>query len=272
MASFVCLGGRLKVAVSSGLQASGIIVLFVSLGTGFGSNASDEGKFAFFFSIFVANLLCLIGFFWLFVRDVVPKSMKRRDSQLELDQKDLWMDEGEDVTTSQGPTSSLKIYSMTFKKVFHCTKLSCCCIFLTVSSSMAVGSYFGEVVSDSESLPQLLFFTRLFADFAGRPILLCFTIESVPIVAIFSLIRFLAIPLFFVLAKKGGVDAILFLLVAFYSFTSGFIVTACFQAAPKSLPENCRDGDNLTKQASLLNIFLCFSIVIGVINSLRIYL
>merc|ERR1712151_550027 len=156
--------------------------------------------------------------------------------------------------------------TMSYWEIFQDVHLCCFSILITVTSSMTIGAYFTQVHSDSQSLPQVLFFTRLFTDFLGRPTALLISINSSYIISIFSFIRLLLVPFFFLAAASDSPqdfpnsDGLLIALVAFFAFTSGYIVTVCFQAGPLCLPDDC-DESTITKQASLLNVFLCTSVV-----------
>ena len=139
--------------------------------------------------------------------------------------------------------------------------------------SVYIGSFFTQVKSDSQSLPQILFFTKLFTDFLGRPTALLISITSDYVISIFSFLRLLLVPFFFFAATSDSPedfpnsDELLIGLVAYFAFTSGYIVTVCFQVGPLCLPNNC-DESTITKQANLLNVFLCTSIVLGVLLAL----
>merc|ERR1740129_814307 len=121
---------------------------------------------------------------------------------------------------------------------------------MTVASSMVMGCYFSEVNTSSEMLPQVLFFTRMFTDFFGRPAALFIPVNSDYKIFTFSLIRLALVPFYFVAAAADWfptTDELLIGLVAFFSFTSGYIVTICFQIAPNYLPEGS-DEAALTRQ------------------------
>merc|ERR1712157_266534 len=205
----------------------------------------------FFLGIFTLNFLFLIGFVILFFRTNVKDSIVRRDSQQNIN-----------TLLKEKPTDN----NMSVLQIFNVSSLSFYSIIVTVTSSTAIGSFFGEVVSDLESLPQILFFTRLLSDFFGRLVVMYLPLQSDFIIAIASTIRVLLVPIYFILSPVGGVDVILILLVATFSFTTGVIVTGSFQVAPINL--NYPTSANLSKQASILNVFLCISINFGVIVSL----
>merc|ERR1712157_431706 len=194
----------------------------------------------FFLGIFTLNFLFLIGFVILFFRTNVKDSIVRRDSQQNIN-----------TLLKEKPTDN----NMSVLQIFNVSSLSFYSIIVTVTSSTAIGSFFGEVVSDLESLPQILFFTRLLSDFFGRLVVMYLPLQSDFIIAIASTIRVLLVPIYF----------ILILLVATFSFTTGVIVTGSFQVAPINL--NYPTSANLSKQASILNVFLCISINFGVIVS-----
>jgi len=278
MASFVSPDDSgLKVAVSTGLQASGILVLIVSLSTNFGRDDKDDGKLLFFGTIFILDALCYFSFIWLlFVRQVVTASMFRRDTLIGASTSISLMNSGalldgynSESGTIDGDDAEEIGVTMSNWEIFEDCKSICFSILVTVTSSMTIGSYFTQVKSDSPMLPQVLFFTRLFADVLARPTALLLSMTSAMSISMFAFVRLMLVPLFFIVASDpdwfpSSDDMVLVVLVAFFAFSSGYIVTVCFNAAPLSLPEGCSES-TLTKQASLLNVFLCSSVVLGVL-------
>jgi len=195
----------------------------------------------------------------MFIRDSQLRASSLRDALLDIDSDPVM-----DTTTSA---------TLSYWEIFQDCKLCCFSLLITVSSSMAIGSFFTQIKSDSQSLPQMLFFTKLFTDVLGRPTALLISINSDYTISIISFIRLLLVPIFFLAATSDSPedfpnsDELLIGLVAFFAFTSGYIVTVCFQVGPSCLPDNC-DESTITKQASLLNVFLCASIVLGVLLAL----
>ena len=232
------------------------------------------------------------SFIWLlFVRQVVTASMFRRDTLIGASTSISLMNSGalldgynSESGTIDGDDAEEIGVTMSNWEIFEDCKSICFSILVTVTSSMTIGkyalffdvnthtflgSYFTQVKSDSPMLPQVLFFTRLFADVLARPTALLLSMTSAMSISMFAFVRLMLVPLFFIVASDpdwfpSSDDMVLVVLVAFFAFSSGYIVTVCFNAAPLSLPEGCSES-TLTKQASLLNVFLCSSVVLGVL-------
>merc|ERR1711862_998235 len=102
-----------------------------------------------------------------------------------------------------------------------------------------------------------------FVIFFGRPAALLIPINSDHKLFGFTLFRLAFVPFYFIAAEEywGSPthDALMIGFVAFFSSTSGYIVTTSFQIAPNFLPEGSSQS-TLTRQASLLNVFLAASI------------
>ena len=61
-------------------------------------------------------------------------------------------------------------------------------------------------------------------------------------------------------------DILFILLTAVIAFMSGYLVTGCYQLAPKCIPEKLRD-ENLAKQASFLTVAFSIAAVGGLCTS-----
>jgi len=158
---------------------------------------------------------------------------------------------------------------LSYKELWRITRPCCVALMFTVGSSMSVASWFNRVQSadpSNQSLPRILFYTRLFMDFLGRPATLWIPPTSHSCIGIVTAIRFCFVPFFFVYVAAGEHvlprnDGAVILGVALFSFTSGYNATACYQLAPNLL----RDGQkgSTPKQTGLINVCFSASIVIG---------
>lgn len=267
MASFVyCDCGRLPAAVTSGMQASAILILIVSIATGFGRGASMEGLNAFYFSIAGLVVCCWACFQALMncSKDVVS-SMYRRDSSMFESMGEPLMSNGDTEaqdSLEEAPTASEPFVEMSVKDLWKWTWPACISIALAVGSSMSVASYFNRVTSqyaNNQSFPQLLFYTRLFADLLGRPATLFCSPKSATTLLTLSVFRLAFVPLFFLYITTNWIpknDALATLGVFAFAFTSGYIATLSYQLAPALLRESERERNSI-KQTSLVNV--CFS-------------
>jgi len=83
MASFVSAGGALKASISSGLQASALVVLMVSIMTGFGSSGNASGLQSFFLIVAGVEFILLGVFLVLMWKSrLIAMSMTQRDTSL----------------------------------------------------------------------------------------------------------------------------------------------------------------------------------------------
>ncbi|CAB9519013.1 expressed unknown protein [Seminavis robusta] len=176
----------------------------------------------------------------------------------------------------------------------------CLAVFLTVASSMAVASWFNRVPSDRESLPQVLFYTRLFADLLSRPATLWLPqLQSSNKILWYLMalvfLRLLFVPYFFIYTTNTTnllprSDVTMTLGVFGFAFSSGFITTLVYQLAPRYCPttsttrttaqlrsasaadqeeEEEHPSDNVVlKQTNLLNVCFSASVLLGLLGSL----
>lgn len=363
MASFVYPGcGRLAASVTAGLQASAVLVLFVTLGTG-GSTDPDNCRLHYFYGIIsILVALCWLGFQRLMThsRDVY-RSMVRRDSFIQLSSlggSSMALEDEEAVASYHDaddlltPTSSrsqssddgdtqasaeqlLPSHSTNEAAEPHCSSTGpgndnnnqqpfwtlspamkqvilqswplCLAIFLTVASSMAVASWFNRVPSTSkhhpEMLPQVLFYTRLFADLLARPSTLLLPTNNDPespperrtLWYLLGLVgvRLFFVPYFFLYTTSSWFprsDCLMTLGVFAFAFSSGFITTWVYQLAPKyckAIPVTSSEQESLLQQGApqqqqstagdallllqqtnLLNVCFSASVLLGLIGSL----
>jgi len=203
-----------------------------------------------------------------------------------------------DSLVPTGRTSFTTMQRMLFR---HSWPL-CLAIFLTVGSSMAVASWFNRVPSANHpNLPQVLFYTRLFADLLGRPTTLLLPnvintdnrsneTSSTPFsmvtkhrpLMVIVLLRLFFAPFFFLYCMPTSSipknDILVAIGVFGFAFSSGFVTTRVYQIAPLY----CRRGrgvsandstndihdDQVLKQTNLLNVCFSASILIGLMFSL----
>jgi hypothetical protein len=269
MASFIypkC--ARLPAAVSCGMQASAFFVLFVSLTTGFGSSGKSQGLDSFYISITVLVGLCWICFHLLISRcHDVFESMLRRDSSI-CGLREPLLDSAEaDPEPIESPVDAEMDYNALWRTSWPC----CVSIMVTVASSMSVASWFNRVESSdplNQSLPQVLFYTRLLADLFARPATLLVTPPSARCLLTVSMFRLLFVPLFFVYTSMDNIprsDVVVTCGVAVFAFSSGYIVTCCYQLAPSML--NMEQQNSTPKQVGLMNVCFSGSLLCGLIAS-----
>lgn len=367
MASFVYPGcGRLAASVTAGLQASAVLVLFVTIGTG-GSTDPDNCRLHYFYGIIsILVALCWLGFQRLMThsRDVY-RSMTRRDSFIQLsslggssialedEEAGSSYHDADDVLTptssqsqnsddgdSQASAEPLLLSYSNAAGEFLCSNSNpssdddnninnqqafwtlspamkqvilqswplCVAIFLTVASSMAVASWFNRVPSTSkhhpEMLPQVLFYTRLFADLLARPSTLLLPTNNYPespperhtlwYLLGLVFVRLFFVPYFFLYTTSSWFprsDCLMTLGVFAFAFSSGFITTWVYQLAPKyckaitatateqesllhqgppQQQQQSTEGDALLllQQTNLLNVCFSASVLLGLIGSL----
>jgi hypothetical protein len=171
MASFVyphC--GRSSASVNAGMQASGLLVLAVSLTYGFGGCTSKEGLNWFYNTIAAMLIVCWCCFQALLMcSHGVAQSMQRRDAinlSSEMEEPLLSPSRQNDSNQNQSITTQDSV-EISFTSLWNTSWPVCVVIILTVGSSMSVSSWFNRVQSQdptNTSFPQLLFYTRLFGD------------------------------------------------------------------------------------------------------------
>jgi hypothetical protein len=252
--------GRLKAAVSAGVQASALVVLAVSLLTGFGSSGSDTQMGVFFWTI--AGLECMFfGIFLLlmYCRPPVTASMIRRDNSI------LSM-----VPLLNDDTPVLRPRDLDYFELWESTRTCCLTLIFTLLPSFLVASWFTHVRTRWIQLPQVLFYTRIGADFCGRIATILVPPCSVKCLAITSGLRCIPVVVFFINASSSSLfqanDLLSIVLVALIAFLSGYLVTGSFQLAPELLTNENRQA-NVAKQASLLNVAFSFAAVGGLLSS-----
>ena len=261
MASFVSDDPRLKASVSAGLQSSALLTLIISLLSGFGSSENTSGMFSFFYTI--AGLQCAsFGSFLLLIYNSrkVSDAMTRRDSSLSVALME--MDGGEEMHNYP--------VEMEYGQIWEKTSLCCITLMFTLVPSFLVGSWFTHINSENMMLPQILFYTRIISDLFGRLVTIKVRPSSTRFLFFLSLIRLLVVLAFFINASTNWFpqrDIVSTILVALISFTSGYLVTGCFQLGPSMLPPEQLER-SVTKQASLLNVAFSISAVIGISSSL----
>jgi MFS family permease len=260
MASFMSSSGRLKATISAGSQASALVVLAVSLSTGFGSSGSNRQMGVFFLTIAVLECM-FFGIFLLlmYCRPPVTASMIRRDSSI-FSLMPLLNDD----------TPVVQPRDLDYFELWESTRTCCVTLIVTLIPTFLVASWFTHVRTSWMQLPQLLFYTRIGADFCGRIATILVPPCSVKCLAITSGLRFIPVVLFFINASGSSYfqanDLLSIVLVALIAFLSGYLVTGSFQLAPELLTIENRQA-NVAKQASLLNVAFSFAAVGGLLSS-----
>lgn len=291
MASFVTVGdntsSRLKAAVSAGVQASALVVLLVTLITGFGTEESNHNMFVIFFLIItVLECVCFAIFLMLMIlRPPVRTSMMRRDTSIS-NLTPLLNDEdndnnNDDENGEEGDAILLQRHAqqqerdISYRELFQRTSSGAVTLVFTLVPSFLVGSWFTHVQTGWMQLPQILFYTRIGSDLCGRIATILVPPCSMKCLCITSVLRWLPVTIFFINAATPLLsssaarigDALSILLVASIAFLSGYLVTGTFQLAPDLLPTETREA-NATKQASLLNVAYSFSALMGLLTSI----
>ena len=276
MASFVYPScGRSSAAVTAGMQASGLLVLAVSVTSGFGGCSSKDGLQLFYFSIAALLILCWGCFRALFYfSEGVVRSMQRRDSLI------LFPEIEEPLLSSRGDPDTNQIHAvdvdetleLSFSRLCRKSWPVCLAIVITIGSSMSVASLFNRVQSQDSTntaFPQVLFYTRLLADLFGRPATLFGAPKSVVVLIVMSILRLGFLPIFFLytstdMIPQNDVGAVLG--VFGFAFSSGYLVTLSYQLAPVLLSNHERERNSM-KQANLINVCFSVAVILGLILS-----
>mmetsp|Transcript_31668 Transcript_31668/g.76688 ORF Transcript_31668/g.76688 Transcript_31668/m.76688 type:complete len:489 (+) Transcript_31668:92-1558(+) len=265
---------RAKATVSAGVQASALVVLLVTILSGFGQEKS-EGFVAFMWIIVAIEAVCFFMFLWLIVKQPrVLASLGRRDSSLELSMHSVGETEGhadegdgsitEPLLAESNESGNNPNRQLTYVDLWSVTK-SCIYVMLaTLIPSFLVGSWFTNVKTQWMRLPQILFYTRIAADFAGRLVTIVLPPQGISCLVYGAAFRLIPVFFFFILGE--GNDVLFIALVAAIAFLSGYLVTGCFQLAPQCIPEELR-AYNLAKQASLLTVAFSVAAVGGLCAS-----
>jgi len=276
MASFIYPScGRLFAATTAGMQASALLVYVISWKTGFGSSENSENIILFYELIAVSVGLCWLAFQLLISYSCdVTVSMVRRDSTIGSLSNLSLLDDQTERTENRESAQALfddnaDVEEISFSQLWKNSWPCCLSLSVTVGSSIAVSSWFNRVQSSDPSnlsLPRVLFYTRLFADFLSRPATSFVNIQklSLKVVNFLACARLAFLPVFFIYTEKQWIpmsDISIIFGVAVFAFSSGFVATACYQLAPDFLPLNQKQ--NAPKQASLLNVCFSVSIILG---------
>ena len=278
MASFVyphC--GRASAAVNAGMQASGLLVLAVSIMYGFGGSTYKEGLYWFYNTISAMLIVC-----WaccqvlLMCSQGVSQSMQRRDAintSPEMEESLLSPSRENDANDQHESVIPRDSLELSFATLWNTSWPVCAVIILTVGSSMSVSSWFNRFESQdptNTSFPQVLFYTRLFADLLGRPVTLFVAPKSIVTLNILSLARLSFVPIFFLYTSTNLIpksDMWVVVGVFAFSFSSGYLVTLSYQLAPTLLIYHERER-NLMKQTNLINVCFSASVLIGLTSSI----
>ena len=276
MASFVSSAssssGRLKAAVAAGVQASALVVLALTLITGFGSSGSPEMLRMFFGSVVVLEGVCF-GVFLLLInyRSSVTASLLQRDNSMDMYSSVPLLDD--QAETSEGPIeiASPPRSELSFQELWNETKDCCFILVITLIPSFLIGSWFTHVKTNWMVLPQMLFYTRIGADFLGRLATIVIPPTSIQTLSQKSLLRLIPVAIFFFNASgiptpSNISDGLSVILVAIIAFLSGYLVTGCFQLAPLQLSDELRQA-NAAKQTSLLNVAFALAAFSGLMSS-----
>jgi hypothetical protein len=266
---------RAKATVSAGVQASAMVVLGVSLLSGFGSYNKDRFP-TFLWMIASIECICLVMFLWLLSKQPsVQASMIHRDSSLQLsivhdeDSGDDNADVGrsdieEPLLLNDSSNGNFGNGVVSYRMLLGYSKTCCFILVLNLIPSFLVGSWFTQVPTEWVRLPQILFYIRIAADFLGRLTTILVPPKSIACLRCAALVRLFPVIVFFWLSKG---DELFIVLVAIIAFLSGYIVTGCFQLAPQCLPRELRTDNLLAKQASLLTVAFSVAAIGGLVAS-----
>lgn len=214
-----------KAAISAGVQASALLVLIISVLSGFGITNNGE-RFPVFLTLVLAmQVLCLLMFLYLILnkRSSVTASMVRRDSTLQLDDSLLQPstlpvmeggggtlyrhddDDDDAQLLQQELQESLLVndedrvsnITLSYWEIWNYSKLCCCILIGTLIPSFLVGSWFTHVETEWIRLPQILFYTRIAADLLGRLATIYVPPTNLRYLAWTCLLRFIPVCFFF---------------------------------------------------------------------------
>jgi hypothetical protein len=247
MASFVGRGeqttNRLKATVSAGVQASALVVLAVSLATGFGTEHSADNFPLFLWSIVLLEGMFFAMFLWLLLaRPSVAASMSRRDSSIRYSMMmpeevigGLSDDDDDDDDANANLEAPLLLMESTpplhrrlfpedqqqpqarrrrrqqqqqqvglsFWDLCKCTQACCVVLIVTLAPSFLVGSWFTRVQTDWIQLAQVLFYVKIGADFIGRLATIVLPPRNITCLTWTVTLRMIPVLLFFVNARGG---------------------------------------------------------------------
>ena len=278
LASFVGSddGRQLKTSVSAGVQASALVVLAVSIATGFGVHNAPR------FSMFLWNIvaiegICFILFLWLLTsRPQVAAAMIRRDSSLRLEEDAMDEEAMMGTPLIESPRSSQRgssVIELSFCELLQRSASCCWVMVVTLVPSFLVGSWFTQVQTNWMALASWLFYIRIAADFIGRVATIAVPPRKLSHLTWTCLLRLVPVIIFFINAHQatalgGGpmADLLSIVLVATIAFLSGYLVTGCFQLAPMGLDWQIRQA-NVAKQASVLTVAFAVSALGGLLSS-----
>jgi len=331
---------KFKATVSAGIQASALVVLVASIGSGF--DTMNGAFFApFLVKILQVEVLCFVASLWLLLaRPRIQVSMLRRDTSMreftvtattsatttsttrcssssseledfhqllsspfESDANDDFDDDINDdgyarmrlpllletPSSTDGSNSnnhgsgSGEQTMLTLRELLYHSRLSCLAMALTLVPSFLVGSWFTRVQTDWMELAQILFYVRIGSDLTGRFATILVPPSSIECVVWTAGLRWIAVVLFFANASskiklphllnnsnnpQHTRDALSIVLVAFVAFCSGYLVTSCYQLAPKQLPGTPQArAANAARQSSLLTVAFSVSAIGGLVIS-----
>ena len=313
MASFVsanCAASTqsLKASVAAGIQASALVALLVSVGTGFGSSADDTVDDLRRFNAVICLLeTCIMGLFmFLMIRSRrISHAMVQRDSSISL-VNDFFNPSGDSISVNgpetpdetpllQGaededdecsgnsssyeeedpdrPPASQSDRELTYRQIWKYSSRCFTSLLLTLAPSFLAASWFTKVQTEVMMLPQILFYVRIISDFSSRLLTVYKSPASQTELLTLACCRLVLVVVFFVNATYPVFphrDALSIALVCIIAFGSGYLVTGTYQLAPSALPGRYRER-NTVKQAAALNLGFAVSALLGLFVSLSLY-
>lgn len=270
--------GRLTAAVTAGMQASALFVLIASASS---SSAQDKLFMIWWFYseivvLVLACWLCFLGTVW--KSPGISSQLVERDSMLlqtpllpgTNEQAPLFV--SPQVPADLNQWDNAVVPRLSFARLCRVSWTVLLSISFTVGSSMMVASWFNRVPTTRLAyLPDLLFYTRLFADLLGRPATLLWTPSSRWGLLAMATLRIFLVPLFFWYVAHPSswtraIDVLAVVLVGVFAVSSGFLATVSYQMAPTLLSDEERAA-NSQVQTSLINVSFGAAVVVGLAAS-----
>ena len=295
----------LKASVAAGIQASALVALLVSVGTGFGSSADDTVADLRHFNAMICLLeTCIMGLFvFLMIHSRrISHAMVQRDSSISLvndffnpsgdsitvngpeppDETPLLQGAGDEDDECSGNSSSSyeeedpdrpsvpQTGELTYRQIWKYSSRCFASLLLTLAPSFLIASWFTKVQTELMMLPQILFYVRIISDFSSRLLTVYKSPASQTELLTLACCRLVLVVVFFVNATYPVFphrDALSISLVCIIAFGSGYLVTGTYQLAPSALPGRYRER-NTVKQAAALNLGFAVSALLGLFVSL----
>jgi len=138
-------------------------------------------------------------------------------------------------------------------------------IFINIFASVFLLPFYTFFPSKYMKLPQVLFFTKLFADTLGRPLTLLVPVKNQNVILGASVVRvcFLGVFMAEILGFLEWNNTTIITMVALFSTASGLIGTSAYQLAPSLVTGSFRK----TQVASMLNLGFHLAVTFALLSS-----